>query len=129
MSGARHYSGPIRAVTKWETGVEIDLQSAIASQRSRPTHRSSNPDDSKGKLDKVYEEHDGSHVMVTPAMSLRGSGDESPSTGQWNARTPGNTAVGIETDMTEWTSGTGSEWTEETSRATSVEQRGTRSIP
>ncbi|WVF66869.1 hypothetical protein IAT40_001612 [Kwoniella sp. CBS 6097] len=35
--GDRHYSGPIRAVTKWETGVEIDLSSALNSSRSRPS--------------------------------------------------------------------------------------------
>lgn len=27
--GRKHYSGPIRAVTKWETGVEIDLASTL----------------------------------------------------------------------------------------------------
>ncbi|ORX36310.1 amino acid permease-domain-containing protein [Kockovaella imperatae] len=35
LYGAKHYSGPIRALTKWETGMEIDLQSALASSRSR----------------------------------------------------------------------------------------------
>ncbi|OCF45080.1 amino acid/metabolite permease [Kwoniella heveanensis CBS 569] len=35
--GDRHYSGPIRAVTKWETGVEIDLSSALNSSRSKPS--------------------------------------------------------------------------------------------
>lgn len=32
--GNKHYSGPIRAVTKWETGVEIDIGTTLAS-RSR----------------------------------------------------------------------------------------------
>lgn len=40
--GSKHYSGPIRALTKWETGVEIDLQSTLA-ERSRTSamHQSS----------------------------------------------------------------------------------------
>jgi hypothetical protein len=42
MPGDKHYSGPIRALTKWETGVEIDLQSALASQRSRRTNSGGN---------------------------------------------------------------------------------------
>ncbi|WWD08839.1 hypothetical protein V865_006953 [Kwoniella europaea PYCC6329] len=36
--GAKHYSGPIKAVTKWETGVEIDLSTTLGSSRSRPSH-------------------------------------------------------------------------------------------
>ncbi|WWC87680.1 uncharacterized protein L201_002571 [Kwoniella dendrophila CBS 6074] len=38
--GVRHYSGPIKAVTKWETGVEIDLSTTLGSSRSRPSHPS-----------------------------------------------------------------------------------------
>ena len=37
IKGSKHYSGPIRALTKWEAGVEIDLQSTLATSRSRPT--------------------------------------------------------------------------------------------
>ena len=36
ISGDKHYSGPIRALTKWETGVEIDIQSTLG-PRSRPS--------------------------------------------------------------------------------------------
>ncbi|RXK41391.1 hypothetical protein M231_01296 [Tremella mesenterica] len=39
--GDKHYSGPIRALTKWQTGVELDLQSTLAS-RSR-TSKPSEP--------------------------------------------------------------------------------------
>lgn len=36
FTGDKHYSGPIRSLTKWETGVEIDLQSTLGT-RSRST--------------------------------------------------------------------------------------------
>lgn len=110
----------------------------------------------EAKLDKVYEEHDGSNVIVTPARSLERESDgsaDAPShvelgddgRPRWFARTPGNTAVGTGTDLTratdtgmrtdtgsEWTSGTETGWTDETvSRATMglPQDRGTRSIP
>ncbi|KAK8861393.1 hypothetical protein IAR55_002212 [Kwoniella newhampshirensis] len=35
LYGDRHFAGPIRAVTKWESGVEIDLSSTLAASRSR----------------------------------------------------------------------------------------------
>ena len=40
--GRKNYSGPIRALTKWETGVEIDLASTLNSRvrSSRPEHMS-----------------------------------------------------------------------------------------
>ncbi|KAL7419653.1 hypothetical protein Q5752_005567 [Cryptotrichosporon argae] len=37
LYGDRNYSGPIRALTKWETGVEIDLQTTLNSRVSKPT--------------------------------------------------------------------------------------------
>ncbi|OWZ59859.1 amino acid/metabolite permease [Cryptococcus neoformans c45] len=33
--GDRHFAGPIRAITKWESGMEIDLSTTLASSRSR----------------------------------------------------------------------------------------------
>nr|XP_019012267.1 uncharacterized protein I206_03113 [Kwoniella pini CBS 10737]OCF51048.1 hypothetical protein I206_03113 [Kwoniella pini CBS 10737] len=36
--GAKHYSGPIKAVTKWETGMEIDLTTTLGGSRSRQSH-------------------------------------------------------------------------------------------
>ncbi|WRT65491.1 uncharacterized protein IL334_002434 [Kwoniella shivajii] len=35
--GVRHYSGPIKALTKWETGMAIDLSTTLGSSRSRQT--------------------------------------------------------------------------------------------
>lgn len=37
VEGNKNYSGPIRALTKWETGVEIDLSTTLASSKSRAT--------------------------------------------------------------------------------------------
>lgn len=33
--GDKHYSGPIRALTKWETGMEIDLESTLQHSTAR----------------------------------------------------------------------------------------------
>ena len=33
--GDKHYSGPIRALTKWEAGMELDLQGALTSSKSK----------------------------------------------------------------------------------------------
>lgn len=35
LYGDKHYSGPIRALTKWETGVEIDLDSTLQASTQR----------------------------------------------------------------------------------------------
>lgn len=40
--GDKNYSGPIRALTKWQTGVEIDLQTTLASRASAPRHSDPN---------------------------------------------------------------------------------------
>lgn len=37
LYGSRHYSGPIRALTKWEAGVELDLDSTLQMSTQRPT--------------------------------------------------------------------------------------------
>jgi hypothetical protein len=43
-TGNKHYSGPIRAITKWQTGIAIDLQSTLASRSgntgNHPPHSS-----------------------------------------------------------------------------------------
>ena len=141
-TGVKHYSGPIRAVTKWETGIEIDLQSAIASQRSRPSNNRSsqrvNPEDSAGSAGKPDKAHDsgngGSHVVVEPAGSLErdsnGSGEAAGIGPTVTLQDTGTRGTTTGTDMTgsEWTSGTETGWTDETvSRGTIG--RGTRSIP
>lgn len=35
LYGDKHYSGPIRALTKWETGMEIDLDSTLQASTQR----------------------------------------------------------------------------------------------
>lgn len=90
--GNKHYSGPIRALTKWETGVEIDLQSALASSRSRPTNGSQSDDTPRARVETVpittyenksAEEHGIPHsVIIHPA---------------------GRVVPGEESEWTEWT--------------------------
>jgi len=83
--GRKHYSGPIRAVTKWETGVEIDLASTLG-PKSRPSDhtRPSNfdvgdaPDlDSKMDLDP--------NVRIEPTVTAARSWslDDDEATGEW----------------------------------------------
>lgn len=45
LYGVRHYSGPIRALTKWETGVELDLDSTLqmSTQRAEASASRSEP--------------------------------------------------------------------------------------
>jgi len=90
--GRKHYSGPIRAVTKWETGVEIDLASTLG-PRSRPSDqgltitRPSNFDagdgdeqvDMDSKMD--HDPNMGIEPTVTAARSW--SLDEDEATGEW----------------------------------------------
>ncbi|WVQ79073.1 hypothetical protein IAT38_001167 [Cryptococcus sp. DSM 104549] len=43
LYGDSHFAGPIRALTKWESGVEIDLSTTLASSRSRQSHSAGSP--------------------------------------------------------------------------------------
>lgn len=87
--GRKHYSGPIRAVTKWETGVEIDLASTLG-PKSRPSEhtRASNFDigdattnevdiDSKLDLDP--------NMAIEPTVTVARSWslDDDEATGEW----------------------------------------------
>jgi uncharacterized protein (DUF2235 family) len=84
--GRKHYSGPIRAVTKWETGVEIDLASTLgpksrASDNTRPSNFDVEMDgqddiDSKGGNDP----NDQIEPTVTAARSWSLEDGE---TGEW----------------------------------------------
>lgn len=87
MIGMKHYSGPIKAVTKWETGVEIDLQSALTSQRSKP---SSDPAISKPDI--------GSGVV----RQMAGKDDSNGGT------------IPVFMDSAAQSTGTGTEWTDAT---------------
>jgi hypothetical protein len=100
--GAKHYSGPIRAVTKWETGVEIDLQSAIASQRSRPSKSvSSNPSDGPhgDRVKRVDVKIDDSHEVVVAPASAAMTVETLESGSEW-------TDAHADASRSEWTSGT-----------------------
>lgn len=92
--GRKHYSGPIRAVTKWETGVEIDLASTLG-PKSRPSGMdtfASRPTagqvDGEGDGDddgKQHIEDDGlgvPTVTVSRAWSL-GSGETTGDQAEW----------------------------------------------
>lgn len=52
LYGSRHYSGPIRALTKWETGVELDLDSTLqmSTQRDHAPSSGGRGSDSSLKL-------------------------------------------------------------------------------
>jgi hypothetical protein len=80
--GMKHYSGPIKAVTKWETGVEIDLQSALTSQRSKPSAASviSKPDFGSGEARQMAGKDDSTGgtmpVFTESAAASSGTGSE-----------------------------------------------------
>ncbi|WVO13217.1 hypothetical protein L204_100830 [Cryptococcus depauperatus] len=46
--GDRNFAGPIRAITKWESGVEIDLSTTLASSRSRSSNSQTLPSEGRG---------------------------------------------------------------------------------
>lgn len=94
LSGIKHYSGPIKAVTKWETGVEIDLQSAITTQRSRPT-------DPGADADYFGPTDPGSKARGTIPVFVQTADDSERQT------------------STRGTGGTGSEWTDATASSAS----------
>jgi hypothetical protein len=86
--GRKHYSGPIRAVTKWETGVEIDLASTLGpksrpSEPSRPSNfdigDATNEVDIDSKMD--LDPNLGIEPTVTAARSW--SLDDDEATGEW----------------------------------------------
>lgn len=52
--GNSHYSGPIRAVTKWETGVELDIQSTLHSKSRSSAPVNSGSDDVGVKAESPY---------------------------------------------------------------------------
>lgn len=56
LYGASHYSGPIRALTKWETGVELDLDSTL--QASTGHGRKVDPDDPRSRGGSATSEKD-----------------------------------------------------------------------
>nr|XP_018264501.1 amino acid/metabolite permease [Kwoniella dejecticola CBS 10117]OBR86659.1 amino acid/metabolite permease [Kwoniella dejecticola CBS 10117] len=116
--GAKHYSGPIKAVTKWETGMEIDLSTTLGSSRSRPSHgpRSDLPtrgstapvnlhrgvsSETDSSLKLALEPHMPSVVHTISIetghtdQSQNGALNQYPHHGQWSTIQDGNT--------TEWT--------------------------
>lgn len=65
--GRKHYSGPIRAVTKWETGVEIDLASTLG-PRSRPSAMTTDP--SRPGVGEGDDEGDGKQHIEDGALGV-----------------------------------------------------------
>lgn len=64
LYGARHYSGPIRALTKWEAGVELDLDSTL--QASTGHGRKAEADVAQG----ASEEKEWSGVPLPEARTM-----------------------------------------------------------
>jgi len=62
--GNEHYSGPIRALTKWETGVEIDLESTLG-PKSKPSALTPAVEGNGGMDDTI----DDSKLGITPYLS------------------------------------------------------------
>nr|XP_019050170.1 amino acid/metabolite permease [Kwoniella bestiolae CBS 10118]OCF29100.1 amino acid/metabolite permease [Kwoniella bestiolae CBS 10118] len=116
--GARHYSGPIKAVTKWETGMEIDLSTTLGSSRSRPSHgaplspRPQQPSDlplhttgvvgsngeTESSLKLALEPHMPSvvHTVSIETGQDLPDGHEHPSEGEWTTFEDGQVQVGSE---------------------------------
>lgn len=71
--GRKNYSGPIRAVTKWETGVEIDLASTLG-PKSRPSDAP--PTTGHGNGNNIESEEDAKHhiegegVLGVPTVTI-----------------------------------------------------------
>ncbi|WVR03997.1 hypothetical protein IAU60_000996 [Kwoniella sp. DSM 27419] len=100
--GDRHYSGPIRAVTKWETGVEIDLSTALGGAKSRPSgHGLASTQDGHGHTPgRVSETESSLKLALEPHM---------PSVVHTVTVDSGHT---VELTSTGWTDGTSTgEWT------------------
>jgi len=88
--GRKHYSGPIRAVTKWETGVEIDLASTLG-PKSRPSEhtRPSNFDvgdvtnDMEVDIDRKMDMDPNLGIEPTVTAARSWSLDDDEATGEW----------------------------------------------
>nr|KIR48406.1 amino acid/metabolite permease [Cryptococcus bacillisporus CA1280] len=92
--GDKHFAGPIRAITKWESGMEIDLSTTLASSRSRhsgfPQDQATN-DSLKLALSPYYPsgiEGPGADVTV---QSAAGSGITSE--GEWTSASESDNTI------------------------------------
>lgn len=118
--GNKHYSGPIKAVTKWETGVEIDLQSALTTQRSKP----SGPDADSAPVILSHSAYNGPAKIDASHSSL--GRDQSASFQMMPTTT---TDAGGDTEWTDATAtsasgGTGSTFTRDTMSRLGIGQTG-----
>lgn len=80
LYGDSHYSGPIRALTKWETGVEIDLDTTLHSTRGAGAALS-DPSATSLKL-AVTPCYDDTTVHTVQVASAR-TVDSTASMGEW----------------------------------------------
>lgn len=92
--GDKHFAGPIRAITKWESGMEIDLSTTLASSRSRhsgfPQDQATN-DSLKLALSPYYPSGiEGSGADVT-VQSAAGSGITSE--GEWTSASESDNTI------------------------------------
>jgi hypothetical protein len=98
--GSTRYSGPIRALTKWQTGVEIDIQSTLAN-RSRPTAPITDVVDSVALEDPAKQDIPRSFADLTPTVTV-----QSAVTGETGTTPP------------DWQNGESTGWTSTTSSGT-----------
>ncbi|KAL1409532.1 hypothetical protein Q8F55_003516 [Vanrija albida] len=78
LYGAKHYSGPIRALTKWQTGVEIDLDSTLHASSNRAKDNSRSDGSFKILPTPLYE----SAIHTVTVGSAR-TVDTIPGQGEW----------------------------------------------
>lgn len=78
LYGAKHYSGPIRALTKWQTGVEIDLDSTLHASTNRANENSRSDGSFKILPTPLYE----SAVHTVTVGSAR-TVETMPGNGEW----------------------------------------------
>ncbi|WVQ73758.1 hypothetical protein IAR50_003338 [Cryptococcus sp. DSM 104548] len=118
--GDKHFAGPIRAITKWESGVEIDLGTALASSRSKVSDGPRKGDGGEGTYDSLK-------LALSPYHPSLGTGLEEGTGGQTGVTVQSTGGSGL-TSEGEWTSGSESEIASGWTRS-AAESRQVKSTP
>ncbi|ODN80910.1 hypothetical protein L202_03035 [Cryptococcus amylolentus CBS 6039] len=118
--GDKHFAGPIRAITKWESGVEIDLGKTLASSRSKFS-------DGSRKGGGGDETYDSLKLALSPYHPSAGPGREEGTGGMTGVTVQSAGRSGM-TSEGEWTSGSESESASGWTRS-AAESRQARSAP
>ncbi|TYJ57720.1 hypothetical protein B9479_001574 [Cryptococcus floricola] len=118
--GDKHFAGPIRAITKWESGVEIDLGKTLASSRSKFS-------DGSRKGGSGDETYDSLKLALSPYHPSAGTGLEEGTGGMTGVTVQSAGRSGM-TSEGEWTSGSESESASGWTRS-AAESRQARSAP